>query len=56
LPQIPTVRAHDTSPGSSDDGVPAGLLTVAVGMALGVGTLGGWQLIRNAGWARRTPS
>ncbi|MEY2569978.1 MAG: hypothetical protein QOE63_328, partial [Acidimicrobiaceae bacterium] len=56
LPQVPTVQAHDTNPGSSDDGVPAGLLTVAVGMALGVGTLSGWQLIRNAGWARRTPS
>ena len=56
LPSAPTVQAHDTSARTSrDDGVPLGLASVAVGMALGVGTLSGWQLVRNAGWAKRTP-
>lgn len=55
-PQItlPRARAASQSPGRERD-LPAGPVAVAVVLALAVGISGGWQLMRGAGWARRTP-
>lgn len=55
-PQITLPRARAASQGSSrQTDLPTAPVALAVVLALVVGTSGGWQLIRGAGWARRTP-
>ncbi len=47
------VAAAET--GGDGDGLPAGVVTIAVALTLAVGTISGWLLMRNAAWAKRTP-
>jgi subtilisin family serine protease len=59
LPSRPGITTPEVAvrerPLTNDDDLPAGPVSVAALMAAGVGAASGWQLIRGASWARRTP-
>ena len=57
LPPASTLQAHVSTAdsGGGSGGLPAAAVTIAIALTLAVGTISGWLLMRNAGWAKRTP-
>ena len=57
LPPASTAQGHVAArdAGGGEGGLPAGAVTVAIALTLGVGTVSGWLLMRKAAWAKRTP-
>ena len=58
LPATTEVAGAPTAPpggGRGEDGLPALAVSVAALLVVAVGAASAWLLVRNAGWARRTP-